>query len=111
MRDITPRERIIEATNHRITDQLPIDFGAMRSTGISAIAYPQRFHVLMSKATDAFVMFAKRQIENVGDLLVRTNLWDWDWAPDVLMHFLLKMNCASALRTLSESGSNVQNTV
>lgn len=39
MIDITPRERIIEATNHRITDQLPIDFGAMRSTGISVLAY------------------------------------------------------------------------
>lgn len=39
MRDMTPRERIIEAVNHRETDILPIDFGGMRSTGISAIAY------------------------------------------------------------------------
>lgn len=39
MRDMTPRERIIEAVNHRETDMLPIDFGGMRSTGISAIAY------------------------------------------------------------------------
>ena len=36
---MTPRERIIAATNHRPTDILPIDFGAMRSTGISIVAY------------------------------------------------------------------------
>jgi len=39
MKEMTPRERIVEAMNHRETDVLPIDFGAMRSTGISAIAY------------------------------------------------------------------------
>lgn len=39
MGDMTPRERIIEAVNHRETDMLAIDFGGMRSTGISAIAY------------------------------------------------------------------------
>lgn len=39
MKDMTPRERIIEAVNHRETDMLPIDFGGMRSTGISVIAY------------------------------------------------------------------------
>ena len=33
------RERIRAALEHRPTDVLPIDFGGMRSTGISAIAY------------------------------------------------------------------------
>jgi len=37
--EMTHRERIIEAINHRPTDILPIDFGAMRSTGISILAY------------------------------------------------------------------------
>lgn len=49
-----------------------------------AIDDPNRFHVLMSKVTDAFIMFAKKQRELVGDLLIRTNLWDWDWAPNDL---------------------------
>lgn len=39
MKEMTSRERIVEAINHREPDLLPIDFGAMRSTGISAIAY------------------------------------------------------------------------
>ncbi len=33
------RERIIETINHRVPDKLAIDFGAMRSTGISIVAY------------------------------------------------------------------------
>jgi uroporphyrinogen decarboxylase len=33
------RERIMAAINHEPTDRVPIDFGAMRSTGIMAIAY------------------------------------------------------------------------
>lgn len=36
---MTPRERIVAAINHQTSDVLPIDFGGMRSTGISAIAY------------------------------------------------------------------------
>ena len=33
------RERVMAAINHQPTDRVPIDFGAMRSTGIMAIAY------------------------------------------------------------------------
>lgn len=33
------RERIRAAVNHKEPDMLPIDFDAMRSTGINAIAY------------------------------------------------------------------------
>ena len=36
---MTSRERILAAVQHRETDRLPIDCGAMRSTGIQAIAY------------------------------------------------------------------------
>ncbi len=33
------RERVMAAIDHKPTDRVPIDFGAMRSTGIMAIAY------------------------------------------------------------------------
>ena len=36
---LTPRERVIQALNHQEADRIPIDFGAMRSTGISLTAY------------------------------------------------------------------------
>lgn len=36
---MTSRERIIAAINHQPVDKLPIDFGGMRSTGISIVAY------------------------------------------------------------------------
>ncbi|MBI4581585.1 MAG: methyltransferase [Planctomycetes bacterium] len=36
---MTPRERVRAAVGHREADRVPIDCGAMRSTGIQAIAY------------------------------------------------------------------------
>lgn len=36
---MTSRERVIMALNHEEADRVPIDFGAMRSTGINAVAY------------------------------------------------------------------------
>src|SRR5512140_1515886 len=36
---LTSRERVMAALDHREPDRMPIDFGAMRSTGIMAIAY------------------------------------------------------------------------
>ncbi len=36
---MTPRERILTAIDHREPDRLPVDLGAMRSTGMQAIAY------------------------------------------------------------------------
>lgn len=39
MKEMTSRERIRCALDHMEADRVPIDFGAMRSTGISAIAY------------------------------------------------------------------------
>jgi uroporphyrinogen decarboxylase len=37
---ITSRERILQALNFQVTDRLPRDLGGMRSTAISAFAYP-----------------------------------------------------------------------
>lgn len=39
MKNTTSRERVKLAINHKEPDRVPIDFGAMRSTGIAAIAY------------------------------------------------------------------------
>lgn len=36
---MTPRERVLAAVRHTEPDRLPVDCGAMRSTGIQAIAY------------------------------------------------------------------------
>ncbi len=36
---MTSRERVLAAINHQEPDQVPIDLGSMRSSGISAVAY------------------------------------------------------------------------
>ncbi len=36
---MTPRQRVLTATNHKEPDRVPLDQGSMRSTGIMAIAY------------------------------------------------------------------------
>jgi uroporphyrinogen decarboxylase len=36
---MTSRERVLTALAHQPTDRVPVDFGAMRSTGISAVGY------------------------------------------------------------------------
>lgn len=36
---MTSRERVRKVLNHEEADRMPIDFGAMRSTGITAVAY------------------------------------------------------------------------
>jgi uroporphyrinogen decarboxylase len=38
---MTPRERVLAALNHQQPDKAPIDFGAHRSSGIAAMAYPK----------------------------------------------------------------------
>jgi len=35
------RERVLKTLNHQIPDKVPIDFGGMRSTGITALAYSE----------------------------------------------------------------------
>ena len=36
---MTPRERVLTAINHKEPDKVPVDCGAMRSTGIMGVAY------------------------------------------------------------------------
>jgi len=38
---MTPRERVMRALNFEATDRVPLDLAGMRSTGISAFAYPK----------------------------------------------------------------------
>lgn len=78
MKEMTSRERIIEAMNHRETDELPIDFGGMRSTGISALAYNSlKKHLGIkgqpAKLYDVFQQLAEPEMEVLdimgGDVL------------------------------------------
>lgn len=73
MKEMTSRERIIEALNHRESDVLPIDFGAMRSTGINAIAYNRLKEYLgfkgqPAKLYDVFQQLAEPEQEVVDRL-------------------------------------------
>jgi len=36
---MTRRERVLAALDHKVPDRVPVDLGAMRSTGITAAAY------------------------------------------------------------------------
>jgi len=39
--NITSRERVLKALEHRQTERVPVDFSGHRSSGIAAIAYPK----------------------------------------------------------------------
>lgn len=43
---MTSRERVLAAINHKETDKVPVDCGAMRSTGIMGLAYNSLKHYL-----------------------------------------------------------------
>ncbi len=49
-----------------------------------ACAYedPERYHRLMTRATDAFIAFWDAQRRLCGEHFVGTHLYGWDWAPD-----------------------------
>jgi uroporphyrinogen decarboxylase len=65
------RERIIETLNHRQPEKLAIDFGAMRSTGISAIAYNRLKEYLgisggVTKLYDVFQQLAEPEMDIIN---------------------------------------------
>lgn len=43
---------------------------------------PEYYHKLMVKVTEALKLFWKKQKELLGDLLVGTHLFGWDWVPE-----------------------------
>lgn len=62
------RERICVALNHELSDMLPIDLGAMRSTGINAMAYNCLLKKLglndrRAKVYDVFQQLAKPDLD------------------------------------------------
>lgn len=42
---------------------------------------PARYHQLMSRITDAFILYWEAQRRLCGDLFVGTHLYAWDWVP------------------------------
>jgi len=53
---VTGRERVLCAISHREPDKVPIDLGAMRSTGITAVAYSQlkKYLGITAGSTDVY---------------------------------------------------------
>ena len=52
---MTSRERVLAAINHQEPDRIPLDFGAMPSTGIQAVAYARLKRYLEMTGGDIFV--------------------------------------------------------
>lgn len=84
------QEYILEETEGRmpvhVTDmQGPVDVcGQMMSyEDLFVLAYtqPETYHVLMNKATDAFIIFWEAQKKLLGDLFVGTHLFGNNWVP------------------------------
>jgi uroporphyrinogen decarboxylase len=96
------RERVMAAINHEPADRVPIDFGAMRSTGIMAIAYNRlKGHLGLeylpkTKVYDVMQQLAEPDLEVVdylgGDVVqvhrlapafgLKINLWAEGILPD-----------------------------
>ena len=91
---MTSRDRILSALQHRAPDRVPIDFGAMRSTGIMTIAYnrlkerlgfgglPARMYDLVQQLAypdDEVLDRFQVDVLDLGSLLTRdSSLWkDW----------------------------------
>ncbi len=63
----TPRERVLHALNHQVPDRTPRDLGGMRSTSISAFAYP--------KLVQALGLSPRRpKVEDTGQMLALPDL-------------------------------------
>jgi len=96
------RERVMAAIGHEPTDRVPIDFGAMRSTGIMAIAYNNLKkhlvfgHLPKTKVYDVMQQLAEPDMEVIdylgGDVVqvhrlssafgAKTDSWRDDTLPD-----------------------------
>ncbi len=48
---------------------------------VCAYEEPEYFDKLLSKVTDAFILFWRKQQETLGDSFVGTHLFAWDWVP------------------------------
>jgi len=59
---MTPRERVLAAIEHRQPDQVPIDFGGHRSSGIMAMAYARLKDALGITSGDLYVYDVVQQL-------------------------------------------------
>ncbi|HVP91322.1 MAG TPA: hypothetical protein VMS75_08910, partial [Terriglobales bacterium] len=59
---MTRRERVLAAIAHREPDRVPVDLGAMRSTGVTAIAYGRLKRHLGLREGHAFVYDVVQQL-------------------------------------------------
>lgn len=59
---MTSRERVMAAVNHQEPDRVPVDFGAMRSTGIMAVEYNRLKKHLNYKGGETFVYDLMQQL-------------------------------------------------
>jgi uroporphyrinogen decarboxylase len=59
---MTKRERVLSALSHREPDKVPIDLGAMRSTGITAVAYSHLKKYLGVTAGNTYVYDVVQQL-------------------------------------------------
>ncbi len=75
---MNPRERVLTALNHREPDRVPIDLGAYRSSGISAIAYPKLRALLGLPPRPVYVYDPIQQLAIVDD-----DVLDWAGADAV----------------------------
>lgn len=48
---------------------------------VCALTEPDRYHALMNKATDAFLLLWRKQKEVTGDQFLGTHLFGWNWVP------------------------------
>lgn len=49
---------------------------------VSAYTNPEEYGVIMTKATDAFLILWNRQKETLGESFIGTHLFGWSWAPE-----------------------------
>lgn len=59
---MTSRERVLAALNHQEPDRVPIDFGAMRSTGIMAVEYNRLKQEMNHPEGETFVYDLMQQL-------------------------------------------------
>ncbi len=59
---MTPRERVLDAIEHREPDRVPIDFGGHRSSGVMAMAYAGLKEALGISTGDIYVYDVVQQL-------------------------------------------------
>ncbi len=99
MSELTSRQRIRLALEHKEADRVPVDFGGMRSTGISAIAYNKLKKYLgmeggATKVYDVFQQLAEPEetiMQRFGADVIQLHRYEpafgislTSWKPDIL---------------------------